>query len=230
DNKPQAIQTLTQIKPKDIEIIVVKTKYPHGAEKILIKKLFGINIPYDKIPLDFGFLVQNVSTVLAIYNAVVKGIPLVERIITICGDEELKKNYGNFKIKIGTLLSHIIEKCFNEKIYEENSILRYAGFMMGTEIKNFDTSIIKGCNGIIATKKYIELNYENKCIKCGRCVDSCPLELEPLEFVKCYQQNNLSLAQKFNIKNCIECGCCQYVCASKIPIVEMIKREKNITT
>ncbi|MEN3013831.1 MAG: electron transport complex subunit RsxC [Endomicrobiia bacterium] len=228
DNKPQAIQKLNEIKPEGVEIVVLKTKYPHGAEKILIKKLFNVYIPYDKIPLDFGFLVQNVSTVFAIYNAVVKGLPLIERIVTISGEEKIKKEYGNYKIKIGTVLKDILQKCYNKEFLTDEFKIKYGGYMTGTEIEDFTTSIIKGCNGILIIKKYIEENHQNKCIKCGRCVDVCPMELEPLEFVKCYQKGSLSEANRYNIKTCIECGCCQYVCSSKIPIVDIIKKEKSI--
>lgn len=228
DNKSEAIQNINQFKPKEVELFVVKTKYPYGAEKNLIKKLFNIKIPYNKIPLDFGFLIQNVSTLLAIYNAIVKGIPLVERIITVSGIESLNKNYGNYRVKIGTPINDIIEKCFKEEVFSNNYIIKYSGIMTGTEIDNFNTSIIKGCNGILAIEKhYIEFNYENKCIKCGRCVDVCPMELEPTEFVKCYQENKLLEAERYNVKDCIECGCCQHICSSKIPIVEFIKKEKN---
>ncbi|MCS7151052.1 MAG: electron transport complex subunit RsxC [Endomicrobia bacterium] len=227
DNKPQAMQKLIETKPSDIEIIVVNTKYPHGAEKILIKKLFNVSVPYDKIPLDFGFLVQNVSTVFALYNTVVNGFPLIERVITVSGEEETKKEYGNYKVKIGTLLEDIIRSCYNENFNSIEFKIKYAGYMTGVEIEDFSTSIIKGCNGILALRRYIQEDYNNKCIKCGRCVDVCPLELEPLEFVRCYHNNELSKASKYNIKSCVECGCCQYVCASKIPILEIIKKEKK---
>jgi electron transport complex protein RnfC len=223
DNKQEAINILNQFKKYNIEIVSLKTKYPQGAEKILIKKTLGREVPYGGLPFDVGVVVQNVSTVYAIYNAVVLGIPLTERVVTVSGDEEFVKNYGNFLIKIGTPLKLIIKQCFNEDI----QVLKLSGFMMGVEVKSFNTYTVKAINSILAVKKRLGYDKFNSCIKCGRCVDVCPVELEPLEFVFSYQKNNFSELEKLGIKKCIECGCCEHVCSSKIPIVEMIKSLKQ---
>ena len=222
DNKQEAINNLSQFK-NSFEIVSLKTKYPQGAEKILIKKVLGRDVPYGGLPFDVGVVVQNVSTIYAIYNAVVLGLPLIERVVTISGETEFVKKYGNFIIKIGTPIKDIIKSCFNEKI----SVLKLSGYMMGVELKNFDTYTVKAINSILAVKKRLGYEKINTCIKCGRCVDVCPLELEPLEFVFSYQTNNFSDLEKLGIKKCIECGCCEYICSSKIPIVEMIKSLKQ---
>jgi electron transport complex protein RnfC len=203
--------------------VSLKTKYPQGAEKILIKKTLGREVPYGGLPFDVGVVVQNVSTVYAIYNAVVLGIPLTERVVTVSGDEEFVKNYGNFLIKIGTPLELIVKQCFNENI----QVLKLSGFMMGVEVKSFNTYTVKAINSILAVKKRLGYEKFNSCIKCGRCVDVCPMELEPLEFVFSYQTNNFSELEKLGIKKCIECSCCEHICSSKIPIVEMIKSLKQ---
>ena len=223
DNKQETINILNQFKKNNIEIVSLKTKYPQGAEKILIKKTLGRKVPYGGLPFDVGVVVQNVSTVYAIYNAVVLGIPLTERVVTVSGDEEFVKNYGNFLIKIGTPLELIIKQCFNEDI----QVLKLSGFMMGVEVKSFNTYTVKAINSILAVKKRLGYEKFNSCIKCGRCVDVCPMELEPLEFVFSYQTNNFSELEKLGIKKCIECGCCEHICSSKIPIVEMIKSLKQ---
>jgi electron transport complex protein RnfC len=223
DNKQEAINILNRFKKDNIEIVSLKTKYPQGAEKILIKKTLGREVPYGGLPFDVGVVVQNVSTVYAVYNAVVLGIPLIERVVTVSGDEEFVKNYGNFLIKIGTPLELIVKQCFNEDI----QVLKLSGFMMGVEVKSFNTYTVKSINSILAVKKRLGYEKFNSCIKCGRCVDVCPMELEPLEFVFSYQTNNFSELEKLGIKKCIECGCCEYICSSKIPIVEMIKSLKQ---
>jgi electron transport complex protein RnfC len=223
DNKQEAINILNQFKKDNIEIVSLKTKYPQGAEKILIKKALGREVPYKGLPFDVGAVVQNVSTVYAVYNAVVLGIPLIERVVSVSGDEEFVKDYGNFLIKIGTPLELIVKQCLNENI----QVLKLSGFMMGVEVKSFNTYTIKAINSILAVKKRLGYEKFNSCIKCGRCVDVCPMELEPLEFVFSYQTNNFSELEKLGIKKCIECGCCEYICSSKIPIVEMIKSLKQ---
>jgi len=223
DNKQEAINILNRFKKDNIEIVSLKTKYPQGAEKILIKKVLSREVPYGGLPFDVGVVVQNVSTVYAVYNAVVLGIPLTERVVSVSGDEEFVKNYGNFLIKIGTPLELIVKQCFNEDI----QVIKLSGFMMGVEVKSFNTYTIKAINSILAVKKRLGYEKFNSCIKCGRCVDVCPMELEPLEFVFSYQTNNFSELEKLGVKKCIECGCCEYICSSKIPIVEMIKSLKQ---
>jgi electron transport complex protein RnfC len=223
DNKQEAINILNRFKKDNIEIVSLKTKYPQGAEKILIKKVLSREVPYGGLPFDVGVVVQNVSTVYAVYNAVVLGIPLTERVVSVSGDEEFVKDYGNFLVKIGTPLELIVKQCFNEDI----QVIKLSGFMMGVEVKSFNTYTVKSINSILAVKKRLGYEKFNSCIKCGRCVDVCPMELEPLEFVFSYQTNNFSELEKLGIKKCIECGCCEYICSSKIPIVEMIKSLKQ---
>ncbi|MFN3550723.1 MAG: electron transport complex subunit RsxC [Endomicrobiia bacterium] len=226
DNKTESIERLKFFLPKEIKVEVLKTKYPQGAEKILIKKLLGIKIPQDKIPLEYGVLVHNVSTVYSIYKAVVEGMPLIERIVTVAGDEEVKKNYGNYIIRIGTPIDFIVKNSFNEKFNLEQFLLKFSGYMMGVELKTLDTAIVKGCNSILALRKKNNFSVYNKCIKCGRCVDVCPMELQPLDFVFSYQENKVWDLERLKIKDCIECGCCEYICPSKIYIVDIIKKLK----
>ncbi len=223
DNKKEAIKKLNEYKKNGVEVVSLKTKYPQGAEKILIKKVLKREVPVGGLPFDVGVVVQNVSTIYAIYNAVVLGKPLIERVVTISGEKEFLKNYGNFLIKIGTPLEFIVEKCFNDNL----ETLKLSGFMMGIEIKSFNTATIKTINSILALKKRLGYEISNSCIKCGRCIDVCPIELEPLEFVFSYQNKSFLNLERLGVKKCIECRCCEYICSAKIPIVEMIKSLKQ---
>ncbi len=234
DNKTEAIERF-RVKSSDlsdkIEIIELKTKYPQGAEKMLIKKLTEREIPEGGLPFDVGVIVQNISTVYSIYQSVVEGMPLVKRIITVSGENCIKP--GNYEIKIGTPIKNIIDYCFSTHYSSLDSLysLLMGGPMMGITQKDLSAPVIKGTTGIIIIKKpVIESDINRKCIKCGRCVDVCPMGLAPLYYVLYSQENKLEKSNQHNVKSCIECGCCEYICPSKIPIVSIIKNAKLTLT
>lgn len=216
DNKPDAIELL-QSKLEgnlDIEVLPVKTKYPEGAEKMLIKRALGRKVPSGGLPADVGTVVSNVSTAKAISDAIQRGMPIVERIVTVSGARIGKP--ANFAAKIGTNVQDIIDFCGG--IAGDSYTVKMGGPMMGAVLTDTNVPVIKGTNGIIAVEtKHRE---EAVCIKCGRCVDVCPMELEPLNFVK-YSEEPLALKQ-LNIMDCMECGCCEYICSSGISIVNTI--------
>lgn len=223
DNKADAI-TLLQEKTEgleNIEIVVAKTKYPQGAEKMLIKRVMGCEVPRGGLPMDVGAVVCNVSTAKAVSDAIQKGMPLIERVITISG--ECMNKPGNYIVKNGTSVKDIIDYCGGIK--GDDVTVKLGGPMMGVKIENLNVPALKCTNGIVA----IETSYKEavECIKCGRCVDVCPMELRPLYFTKYAPAGNWEGMKTQNVMDCIECGCCEYICSSKIPIVERIKMGKT---
>ncbi|MFH0807039.1 MAG: electron transport complex subunit RsxC [Elusimicrobiota bacterium] len=225
-NKPEAIEKL-KIKVSGFDKITIAelpTKYPQGAEKTLIKKILGREVPAGKLPLDIGVVVSNVGTVAAINDAAVNGMPLIERIVTVSGKKCIKP--GNYLIKIGTPIKNIIDFCFSP---DSDCVFKMGGPLMGVIQTTADSPVIKGSSGLIAVKKQEIEPIENRaCIKCGRCVDVCPMELYPLFYALFNTQHRYEDSEKQNIKSCIECGCCDYICSSKIPLVKIIKDTKLI--
>ncbi|MCI6868944.1 MAG: electron transport complex subunit RsxC [Lachnospiraceae bacterium] len=223
DNKPDAIEVM-QAKVAEIgniEVFVAKTKYPQGAEKTLIKRVMGRQVPRGGLPADVGVVVDNISTVKAISDAIQKGLPLIERVATVTGEKI--KNPGNYIVKIGTSVREMIDYCGGTT--EDDVLIKMGGPMMGFELKDLDVPMMKGSNGIIAVEP--DETVEQPCIKCGRCVDVCPMELSPLYFSKYADEENWQGMKDMNVMDCVECRCCQYICSSKIPLVAKIKAGKN---
>ncbi len=223
DNKPDAI-ALFQEKLEGVEgmeVCVAKTKYPQGGEKMLIKRVLGRSVPSGGLPADVGAVVSNVSTVKAIADAIRTGMPLVERITTVTG--KYIPNPGNFIVKIGTSAAELVAACGG--VSSADALIKAGGPMMGFPQTTLDTPIMKGSNGIIAIA---EDNAEaQNCIKCGRCVDVCPMELKPLHYYKLVSASDWQGCKDMNIMDCMECRCCEYICSSKLPLVTMIKMGKN---
>ena len=223
DNKPDAIELMESRTAEidGIEVSTVRTKYAQGAEKMLIKNVLGRMVPSGGLPADVGAVVANVSTAVAISDAIQKGMPLVERAVSVTGD--FIKKPGNFIVKIGTNVQEIIDYCGG--ITRDKATVKMGGLMMGAVLENRNVPVIKGTNGIIAVNT--EYTEANECIKCGRCMDVCPMELAPLKFYKLTKDNDAKALLENNIRDCFECGCCQYICSSKIPLVMWIKAGKQ---
>ena len=222
ENKPDAIALLRE-KTADIEgieVLEVATQYPQGGEKMLIKRAMGRSVPSGKLPADVGACVSNVSTVKAIADAIKTGMPLVERITTVTG--KYIPNPGNFIVRIGTSAAELVAACGG--ITAEDALVKAGGPMMGFPQTTLDTPIMKGSNGIIAIDN--DETEAQECIKCGRCVDVCPMELKPLQFAK-HATGDPQILKDYNIMDCMECRCCEYICSSKIPLVTLIKAGKN---
>ncbi len=223
DNKEDAI-ALMQEKisgQEGMEIVVAKTKYPQGAEKMLIKRVTGKMVPSGGLPADVGCVVANISTTKAIADAIRTGMPLISRVASITG--EYIKSPGNFLVKIGTNVQDLVDFCGG--ITNENATIKAGGPMMGFPVTNLNIPIMKGSNGIIAINE--EPSTPVECIKCGRCVDVCPMELKPLYFAKYVGTQDWQSCKDGRIMDCMECRCCEYICSSKIPLVSMIKMGKN---
>lgn len=204
----------------DLKIKILSADYPQGSEILLIDKITGKKIQKGKLTIEKGVIVSNVGTIKAIYDAFFNGKPLIERIVTISGEEV--PNAGNYKIRIGTPLVHIVDSL---NITKTDKII-FGGPMMGNKVKEPSTPIIKGTSGVIFLN---EEKIESKnCISCGKCVEVCPMNLIPFDFSKYYEKGRYVKMLNANIFNCIECGACEYVCPSRVPLIESIKNGKEI--
>ena len=222
DNKPDAIALLEEktAGERGIEICVAKTKYPQGGEKMLIQRVLGRKVPSGKLPADVGAVVCNISTVKAISDAIRTGMPLIERVTTVTGP--YIPNPGNFIVKIGTNAADLVAACGG--IAEGDVTIKAGGPMMGFVQNDVNFPIMKGSNGIIAVEA--EHSVEQPCIKCGRCMDVCPMQLEPLHFAKFADTENWEGFKAHNVMDCMECRCCEAICSSKIPLVTKIRAGK----
>ena len=222
DNKPDAVALMEEkVAGMDgISVCVAKTKYPQGAEKMLIKRVTGRQVPSGGLPADVGVVVSNVATAKAISDAIQTGMPLIERVVSVTGEHIA--NPGNFVVRIGTSVQALVDHCGG--ITGENVTIKAGGPMMGFVQSTLDTPIMKGSNGIIAVDT--DHTQEVACIKCGRCVDVCPMELKPLYFAKYADEGNWAGVKEQKVMDCLECRCCEYICSSKIPLVSKIKAGK----
>ena len=223
DNKPDAIELMeTKTAELDnIEVVTARTKYPQGAEKMLIKRVMGRQVPRGGLPADVGCVVSNISTVKAISDAIQTGMPLTERVVTVTGEKIAKP--GNYIVKIGTSVKALIDYCGG--VTDADVDIKMGGPMMGFDLPDTDVPIIKSSNGIICVDT--DQTQEVACIKCGRCVDVCPMELSPLYFQKYANEENWQGMLDLNVRDCIECRCCEFICSSKIPLVSKIKAGKK---
>ena len=223
DNKPDAI-ALFQEKlagEEAIELVTARTKYPQGAEKMLIKRVMGRQVPSGGLPADVGAVVCNVSTAKAISDAICLGMPLIERIITVTGDYIAKPN--NFLVKIGTNMADLLAACGG--ITNPDATVKAGGPMMGFAQTDLNVPVMKGSNGLIAI--HTDHAQAVECIQCGRCVDVCPMELKPLHYARLADAQDWIGMKEANVMDCMECRCCEYICASKLPLVAKIRAGKN---
>lgn len=205
---------------KDISVVCLKTKYPQGAEKILIKAVLNRNCRHSALPMDVGVIVSNVATAKAIYNAVYYKKPLVERVVTVTGDVNSPQN---ILVRIGTLVRDLINFCNGYRGTPAKLIA--GGPMMGVANYTDEVPVTKGTTGILVLNR---LQEETKihCVNCSRCVDACPYNLLPTTIAKASEKSNWQLAELYHAMECMECGCCAYVCPSKIPLVQHIRLAK----
>ena len=225
DNKPEALRILKAKVEGDltVEVVPVKTKYPEGAERMLIKRVLNREVPRGGLPLEVGVIVNNIGTALAVYQAVYTGEPLISRVVTVAGEGVEKP--GNYEIKTGMLLSEIVNICGIN--IPSNYELKMGGAIMGFVQTDFEVPVIKGTNGIVVVRKKDDLTAE-PCIKCGRCVNVCPMELKPHKLVFYAQAENWEKVENEGVFNCIECGCCEDICSSKSHMVEIFKKSKKL--
>jgi electron transport complex protein RnfC len=225
DNKPEAVKLLNRVIKKDsgIKTAVLKTKYPQGAEKQLIKAILNREVPGGGLPLDVGVVVNNAGTAFAVAQAIKEGLPLIKRLVTVCGGAVVQP--GNLEVRLGTTFADVIRQCGGFKDTLEKVIM--GGPMMGIAQYTLEVPVIKGTSGILLLSKE-ELIAEKTfpCIKCARCVDSCPMNLLPV-YLGIYGERKLwDRCEELGALDCIECGCCAYVCPARIPLVQTIKLVK----
>jgi electron transport complex protein RnfC len=232
-NAFEQISNLLHINPNfnfencKVKIVNLSTKYPQGSEKHLIKALLNRVIPAKGLPLDVGVVVQNVGTAHAVYEACRYNKPLVEKLITVTGTGINQPQ--NLWVRLGTPVNDIINFCGGYT--SEPAKIIFGGPMMGIAQYTDEMPITKGTSGIlIFTNQKAKIKDEGPCIRCGRCVNSCPMLLLPYELNNFIKKRYFAKAQENNILECIECGCCSYVCPSKIKLVHAFKFAKNEIT
>lgn len=217
DNKPEAIK-LMQVKTADIksiEVVALPSSYPQGAEKVIVYSATGRIVAEGELPSNQGAMVMNVSTVASIYRYTCNGMPLVSRRITVDGDA-VTKNAGNYFVPIGTRVSEILDYCGAE---DAKKVL-YGGPMMGMCLYDTDQPVIKNNNAILAFREG-RLPQTTACIRCGRCVRTCPLGLMPVMIESAYNENNVDELKRLKVMLCMNCGCCSYACPAHRPLAEI---------
>jgi electron transport complex protein RnfC len=231
-NKPDAIEAMTKAAPKDLDakVLPLTVKYPQGAEKMLVESVLGVEVPSGKLPSAVGALVQNVASAATIAEVFETGLPLVERVVTVTGRGIRKP--GNFVIPVGTRLRDVIEFCggFTDDARE----IVFGGPMMGQSQGNLDVPLTKGTTGVVVLAADEIVQHESyNCIKCGRCLEACPVYLNPSLLGRLAKKNRWLDMEDQRLWDCMVCGCCSYVCPSNIPLSQlfgaaktMVRREK----
>jgi electron transport complex protein RnfC len=234
DNKPKAIEAMgAALKATGngdpMKVVTVKTKYPQGGERQLIEAILNRNVPTGGIPPAIGVVVLNVATAAAIAEAVINGSPLTHRVVTVTG--EAIANPGNYNCAIGTLVGELIEFCGG--VTKKSAKVVVGGPMMGIAVADLETPITKTTNAVtVLTGKQIgKAKFERRqtpCIRCGRCLQVCPENLNPTRIAHAVKSNRLDIAESYYISACMECGCCSYICPGNIELTGYIKTGKTL--
>ena len=226
-NKPDAIALMTEKSRQypDIEIVPLKVKYPQGGEKQLIDAVIGRQVPAPPaLPIDTGAIVQNVGTIFAIYQAVMKNQPLIDRVITVTGKSV--KSPSNLLARLGTPFSQLIDECGG--LPEDTGKVIGGGPMMGKALLNAEIPMTKGSSGLLIMPQDEASRAEvQPCIRCAKCVGACPMGLEPYFLAKVSEQKDWDTAEHDDIVSCIECGSCQFTCPSHRPLLDYIRLGKS---
>jgi electron transport complex protein RnfC len=226
-NKPDAIEMMEKTRPDDLDVTIqaLTVKYPQGAEKMLIKAVMGREVPSGKLPSAIGAMVQNVATTANVANVFSSGQPLIERIITVSGRGIRKP--GNYVIPFGTKLRDVIEHCGG--LTDDAAEIVFGGPMMGQSQANLDVPVLKGTGGILVLAKD-ECKRQDimPCIRCGKCLDACPVFLNPqLMGTLAKAERYEEMVTEANLNDCMLCGCCSYVCPSNIPLSQLFIMSRN---
>lgn len=224
DNKPEAIQSLrTAAAGTAVRIAVLETKYPMGGERQTVPAVTGRVVPTGGLPLDVGVVVINVGTAVAVAGAVLRGRNLTHRVVTVTG--EGIRQPKNLLVPIGISYRVLIDYCGG--MTADTTRIISGGPMMGFAVNTVDIPVTKGTSGILLlTEKNIRMAEETSCIRCGRCVDACPLNLIPTRLAMAVRHREWPVARRYHLQACMECGCCAYVCPASIPLVQLIRMGK----
>lgn len=227
-NKPDAIKILTEKFQKSslaVEVVPLHVKYPQGAEKMLITAVLNKEVPGGKLPLDVEALVSNISTIAALSHWFRKGIPLIERVVTVTGTAIGRPS--NLRVPIGTPLRSVLEYCGGIK--GEAARILLGGPMMGMVQKSQDIPVIKGTSGILVlTDREVRDLQEYSCVRCGKCVDACPMYLNPSLLGLLAKKGLWEEMEENYVFDCFECGSCSFVCPSGIPLVQSFRVAKGL--
>ena len=226
DNKPEAVKALNACLCKEdgITVDVLPAKYPQGAEKQLIYAVTGREVPSGGLPAAVGCAVFNAATVKAIHDVVYDGMPLIKRIVTVSGDILMEPK--NLLVPIGTSFEVLIDACgYKENPYKVLS----GGPMMGAAQYDLSVPTIKGVNAVtvLGAKNKYDVE-DSRCLRCGKCIDACPMKLMPVMMYKAMQSNDIQEMMDSNLMDCIECGCCAYTCPASVPLVLGFRVAKQI--
>ena len=227
NNKPDAIRLMTEKAAghEGIEVVPLKVKYPQGGEKQLIDAVIGRQVPAPPaIPINVGAVVQNVGTAFAIYEAVMKNKPLIDRIITVTGKSV--KQPSNLLARLGTPFQQLIDECGG--LPEDTGKIIGGGPMMGKALISLEVPMTKGSSGLLLmTDEEARRTAPQPCIRCAKCVSACPMGLEPYLLSKVSEKQMWDKAEAEDITSCIECGSCQFTCPSNRPLLDMIRVGKS---
>ena len=226
-NKPDAIALMTEKAKQypEIEIVPLKVKYPQGGEKQLIDAVINRQVPAPPaLPIDTGAIVQNVGTIFAIYEAVMKNKPLIDRVITVTGKSLSQPS--NLRARLGTPFSQLIDECGG--LPEDTGKIIGGGPMMGKALMSLEVPMTKGSSGLLIMRQDEAKRAEvDPCIRCAKCVGACPMGLEPYLLAKVSEQKDWEVAEREDIVSCIECGSCQFTCPSHRPLLDYIRLGKS---
>ena len=226
NNKPDAIELFDRLSTRflGLEVVPLKKQYPQGGEKQLIEAVTGQRVPSGKLPIDIGAIVVNVGTTYAVYEAIQKNKPLIERVITVTGKSV--KEPMNLLVRIGTPFADIIEMAGG--IPDDTGKIVVGGPMMGKALTTLDVPVAKGCSGVLMIpEKDAHRKERHQCMRCAKCIDACPMGLEPYLLQKLAENEMWDKMEEEYILDCIECGCCQFTCPSKIPLLDFVRLGKR---
>lgn len=226
DNKPEAIKVMTELVKDEPRITVcpLKTKYPQGGERALIYAVTGRKINSSMLPADAGCIVDNVDTVISIYNAVANSTPLIRRIVTVTGDAIA--NPQNYNVRTGTNYAELLEASGGFKTEPEKVIS--GGPMMGQALFNMNIPVTKTSSALTCmSKDEVALNAPTACIRCGRCVNVCPSRVVPQMMMQAAMRSDIDTFVKLDGMECCECGCCAYACPAKLPLTQAFKEMRK---
>jgi electron transport complex protein RnfC len=226
DNKLDAVVALQRAAAgTGIQVAVLKTKYPQGSEKQLIMAVLGRKVPLGGLPLDVGVVIVNVATAASIARAVIRQKPLTHRVVSVTG--EGISNPKNVLAPVGARIQALIEFCGG--FTPDAARMVAGGPMMGFSFTDLNTPVTKGTSGVtVLTEKDIRKAEETNCVRCGRCVNACPMNLVPTKLALACRARDLELAQRYHIMACFECGSCAYTCPASLPIVQLVRTGKAL--
>ncbi len=225
-NKPDAIAALERTAPTDIDVSIqpLIVKYPQGAEKMLIHVVTGREVPSGKLPMHVGAVVQNVGSIATIAEVFDTGLPLIERVVTVTGPGVVKP--ANLIVPVGSMLGDVLDFCGG--ITDDAAEIVFGGPMMGSSQPDMRTPLTKGTTGVVVlTENEVKPKQVYPCIKCGHCLDACPVFLNPSQLGLLAQVGRYESMEEHHLMDCMLCGCCSYVCPSNIPLSQMFALSKT---